>query len=753
MNKRLVSASVALAGLSLLLTGCWGSEPEAEPDTAPPAVTVDTVAVPEMMRPSGPIAGIGFTMVGASGGLPWIVGGSLAAPGEGANPTVWTSVDGSWWTAATVEEVEGEFSGSVRASETLAALGGTVWNDGKYESVLWTSADAKEWAPIELPQQFRTDVRLRSFGMSGDVLIGVGTDADGAAQGLRVDAGEATLIDLPEPAKGELLQAQSVVVSGDTVLLVANSGPEGEPAASVSYTSTDLGKTWGEAVEITDSVGFVSGVTKTDEGFVATGGIPRGDGASGPAAWLSADGSSWTAESVPSPGDGPLFTSENTDTWLSTPLARGGVVAAVFGNDNSAVSGIYSRQPGGVWAMVGRTSPNSTNGAAGIAMPTDSGGFAAAIIGAGYARMGIVSDGWTDTSVLAERQDVSVVKEIYPGESDARLTLSQSTFTVDDDLGWSNQNATSLGQLSGDALTETPWDPESASAWSGVYLAADDAGAQLVVGTYFDTANKIIPVQGSFRSSEDAAWTPVAGFEPDGAATLSGAEKIGDVWVAYGKFRASSVVSDPEHGAIWTSADGVSWTRAAGDFGSGTLETQVSGVCALPEGGLIATGWTEVSEGEFRASVWQDAGGTWAALDIGEIGSTYGFGSNCASDEEGVVLGATIGGRDTLQRSTDGASWTEVFRADRGISIGKPVAVEGGFAASGSVTGTDFSGPVVWLSQTGTAWSPVSIPSLSPGSTTSVAPVGEDLVVAMSGRIGDPVTIIRGIAGVIADKG
>lgn len=743
--------SIAVVGaLAIVLTGCVGGEQ----DSTPPPVAVDVLGVPDALVPAEASAEVGYSMVGASKTLPWIVGGSLAEPGTAAVPTVWTSKDGNDWTASPVAEIDGSFSGSVQGSDTRAALGGTVWNTGKYESALWSTVDGEKWESVSLPEEFRGDVRLGSFAVSGDLIFGVGADADGAALGLLVDGGTSSVVTLPKPPKDELLGAQSVILAGKQVVLVATTGPEGDPSPTVSYTSDDLGKTWGDAVEITDSVGFVSGVAAVDDGFVATGATPRGDGANGLAAWFSADGGSWAAESVPAPPqDGALFTLANSDTWLSTPLARGGVVGAVLGNNNAAVSGVYSRQPGGAWSFAAQSSPNSTNGAAGVAMPND-GALVASIIGSGYARMAVVSGGWSDTTVLSAREDVSGVANIYPSDTGAAVTLSRSTFTVDPDLGWRNQNTSSLAELSGDALAEAAWEPEAAASWSGTLLASDETGGELILGSFFDTANRIIPVKGFFRTAADAEWTAVTGFEAGGATSLSGAEKVGETWVAYGTSRATSAAADPEHAAIWTSADGIAWTRESGDFGSGTLESELADVCALPDGDLIGVGWTEVSEGEYRTNVWGvGESGAWSSVGIGSIAKPYGFATSCASDDDGVILGATLGGRDTLQRSTDGENWNEVFRADRGIYVGEPVAVEGGFAASGSVTGADYSGPVVWLSKTGTSWEPVSIPSHDSGSTTTVSPVGDDLVVAMSGRIGDPLTVIRDIKKVISEKG
>jgi len=749
MRNRILPALAVTAASALLLTGCIGG---GTPDSAPPAVTVDEVAVPATLRPAQASAEVSYGMVGASDDLPWLLGGALAEPGKPATPTVWSSDDGSSWTAKSVGDEDGSFSGDIDGSETLAALGGTLWKDGSYTNALWTSSDGEAWARVDVPDD---GYLLGNIAVTGDVVYAIATNVDGASRGIRVDGDDAATFDLPDVADDELLGAQSISADGDTLVLVARPGPEGDPSDTVSFTSDDGGKSWADAVTIIDQLGFVAGVAPTGDGFVATGGAPRGDGATSPAAWFTTDGATWAAESVPGqPEDGPIFTFAGADTWLSTPLSRGGVTSAILGNDNSAFSGVYSRQPGGAWSFVAQTSVNSTSGQTGVAMPGDGGSIVAAMIGSGYARTGTVAGGWTDGTILSAREDVEAPADIYADDSDgATITLTKSTFTVDADLGWNNRTITTVGELSGDSFTEVAWDPEAVGTWSGVRLVTDDDGAQIVVGSYFDIPNSIIPAQGFFRASEDAAWAPVSGFEPGGATFFAGAAKVGDTWVAYGTTRASSGVSDPEHGVVWTSTDGATWTRGAGDFGSGVLETSVAGVCALPDGTSIAVGWVEETEGEFRTAVWSSASGTWTRVDIGELGSRYGFGTSCASDKDGVVLGATVGGRNTLQQSEDGSSWTEVFKADRGISIGEPVAVDGGFVASGSVDSEDYTGPVVWLSKSGTEWSPVSIASYRTGSTTGVEPLGDDLIVTMSGRIGSPVSIIRDIATVIADKG
>lgn len=741
---------VALAAAAALaLTGCIGGQAP-----TPPVATIEQVDVPESMLVSTPGVTVGDRILLPAGSLPWLIGGAQSAPGKGGAPTVWTSEDGVAWSPVTVaDDVDGSFSGVVGGSDELAALGGTLWVDGESTSVLWTSTDGRSWDERDLPDGFASDFRISDLAVTGSTVVAIATDVSGTARAVRVGHETATEFDLPAVDDDELLSAVRLVADGDDLLLVASPGPEGEPSPTASFVSDDGGDSWSAAAVITERPGFVTGVVAVEDGFVATGGAARdsASSASGAAAWFSSDGMSWAAESVPVSGDGPLFYAGSADAWLGAPLAGPAGVTAVFTNDNAAISGVYARSTGGAWQQIGSTGANPTNGLGGAAVSLDGATTVVLLGDSPYARLGTLAGGaWTETTTLAAREDLEATADLYPGEDRTLLTVSQGTFTVDADLGWSNTYAYQLGELDGSALAFAPWEPERAAALSSIALGSSD-GAEVLLGSYFAPGTDVITVEGWFRADAEAQWLPVSGFPATGATSFQAVERVGDTWIAVGTTRASSAVGDPDHGVIWTSADGITWSAPGGAFGDGTLESSVVDVCVLPDGGPLAVGWVEESDSEFHTAAWTPGDGGWARLDIGDLGAAVGYATACASDDDGVILAATVSGRDTLQRSADGTGWDEVFRAERGISLGEPVAVPGGFAASGSLLNASFSGPVVWLSTDGVDWTALAIPSFAPGSTYEVAPYGDDLLVTMSSRIGHPVSIVRGIEKVVAD--
>ena len=745
-------AVVTIAALTL--SGCVGGESTEVPPPTP--VTIDEVTVPASLATTQPYVTVDSTVLPGVAGLPWLVGGSSAPPAAGGIPTIWSSPDGSSWTGKAVDpNFEGSFDGDLAGSDQLSALAGNAWRDGDSSAVVWTSTDRATWNAVKLPKDFAGSYRVVDAAVTGTTVVVIGATPEGESRGIRVDGDKVTEFDLPDAGDEKLLQASAIVATGKTLLLLGAPGAEGEPAASVTWLSADLGDSWGEPSTVTDEKSNIAGVTYTGSGYVATGSAPRDaeSNATGNAAWSSADGTTWAAESVPSTGEyGTLYYHGSADAGLSAPNANGGTVMAVMWNDNAAVSGIYQRGADGQWSYLGETGANPGSGAGGLAVAV-AGAPAVVLLGqSGYLRGGLFDGSWRDTTVLAAREDVLAPSAIYPAEDRALVTLSRSTFELGENLSWRNSSQYSIAEVADDTLTETQWSPPEAAALTGVLMASDETGAEVLIGSSFPADTADILAQGWYRSAPDAGWTPMTGFDASGATSFSAVQKVGDEWVAVGRTRDSGNVGNPEHGVIWASADGVTWARGGGDFGSGTLETSIADVCALPDGGQVAVGWVEESVGSFRSSVWMGSAGTWTRADIGDLGSKSGYATACATGEKGVVMAANVGGRSTLQLSSDGATWTEELRADRGATLGEPVPVPGGFAASGSVASDSFTGPVVWLSADGADWSPVSIPSYKTGSTTEVAPYGDDLLVTMSARTGHPVSIVRDIKTVIADN-
>lgn len=747
------SASVVtLATLTitaLALTACTG-----EGVDAPTTATIEVLQTPASMSPTQPYAWANSAILPATGELPWLVVADISPPGGAAIATALTSTDGLKWDSTKVtSELDGSFSSVLAGDDTIAAIGGTLWTEGSFVSMLFTSTDRQEWSAVALPEDFATQFSLYTLSVRDGVVTGIGTDSVGASVGIAIEGDEVTTFDLPAIGEGELLSPVALV-SGDTMLLIARPGDEGANNPVVSFVSDDSGASWSDSIEIAAADASVAGAVLVDEGFVATGWAPRSadPGApSSPAAWFSADGVSWTPESVPAVSDGLFFFSENGSVGFGAPNANAGAVSATAWNDNSAFSGLFRRAPGGAWSFVSESTANASNSVGGSSIPVNDTSTLAVIGQNGYARLSVIQpeNGWIDAEVLAERDDFDFVDAIYPGEDRTVMTLGLSSFEVEADGGWRNSTQYTLTTVDDTAVTSVAWEPERAARLTGVQLASDAEGREILVGVNFPVGSNSILAEGWFRETADDEWAPITGFEGSGATHFVGAGKVGEVWLAWGDFRDTSGTSDPSHALVWQSVDGQKWTRAAGDFGTGPLETQMSDICELPGGEAVGVGWVEEAGGEYRNAVWMLDGDQWTRVDIGDLGETYGYASSCATGEDGVVIGSYIGGRSTLQLSSDGSDWTEVFRADPGIEFGKPVAVAGGYAASGQFVDGNFSSPVIWLSADGATWSPVTIPSSSPGSTSAVAPLGDDLVVTKSGRIGDPAVLVRDIAKVI----
>lgn len=749
-RARILGGGVA-ATLAILLTACTGGV-----DDPVPTVAVESLTVPDAMLQSATAIDRGGEFLPASGDLPFAFGGSATEPGASALPAVWTSDDATTWQRAVVDpEFEGSFSGSLAGSAELAALGGVAWRDRAYTSMLWVSADRASWERVELPEDFATRYRLGVLSVVDDRVFAIGRATDGETAAIVVSGDDVSTVELPELTEGEFLSPVDLAGSGSELVLTARPGPEGEPADIVSFTSSDAGESWSGPHALADSTSRVAGMVWTGSEYVATGESPRTSAAGASvraSSWVSADGASWSKEAVPGPPQGSsFFLVDAADEWLGAPMTADGVVTAVGSNANSAVSALFTRSASGAWTFGGTTTKNQASGEVGVAVPSGDGTAAVLLGGNGYLRTGTFSGGaFSEGVTLADRQFLDLVNDVFPGEEGVELVLRQRVFQVDSDLGWRNTSRYSLARYAGgDAVTAADWEPERIGVLLNVRMATDDAGARIIMGSEFPKTGSVILAEGFHQTGPDADWTPMTGFSTEGATELYTVKSTGEGWVAVGEYRTSTNAGTPTHAVVWASEDGIAWSRQGGDFGEGLLESSLSDVCVLPDGTPLGIGWTEVSSGSYRMTAWSPDGDAWSRLNLGEFGDREGFGSTCANDEDGVVVSATIAGRDVLLRTTTGADWRQVFKAERGVNLYRPVAVPGGFAAAGSWANDTTAGAVVWLSRDGIEWKPVAIPSRNSASTGLVAAFEDDLLVTLPATSGDPVLVIRDIEKVI----
>ncbi len=88
MRRTTVIAVVVATTAALGLTGCVG---DSTPPHPLPTAAVQALTVPSTLKRSQPAVTISGAVIPPSGALPYAIGGSLAAPGKAAKPTVWTS--------------------------------------------------------------------------------------------------------------------------------------------------------------------------------------------------------------------------------------------------------------------------------------------------------------------------------------------------------------------------------------------------------------------------------------------------------------------------------------------------------------------------------------------------------------------------------------------------------------------------------------------------------------------------------------
>jgi len=174
--------------------------------------------------------------------------------------------------------------------------------------------------------------------------------------------------------------------------------------------------------------------------------------------------------------------------------------------------------------------------------------------------------------------------------------------------------------------------------------------------------------------------------------------------------------------AVWTSPDGVVWSRVAHDesvFGGNDTQTMRS--VAVSASGFVAVG-NDKSGGDFEAAVWTSADGVvWSRVAHDEL--AFGGPGNQQMDSVAATgSGFVAVGLDQLDDDIDAAVWTSpdgvvwsrvphneaVFGGDATQEMNSVVATDSGFIA----VGEDWSGgdpdAAVWTSPDGVVWSRVA---------------------------------------------
>lgn len=281
--------------------------------------------------------------------------------------------------------------------------------------------------------------------------------------------------------------------------------------------------------------------------------------------------------------------------------------------------------------------------------------------------------------------------------------------------------------ISADAGDMAAWTSPDGLAWQQVvvggaerqYAAAVTAGGPGLVAVGYDTAGGDEDAA-VWTSPDGTTWTRVphdeAVFGGPGSDEMFGVVTGGPGLVAVGWGQ-----SDGDDAAVvWVSADGSTWTRLGDNsvFGGPGAQGMAGVVAGGP--GLVAVGFD--ASGEWEAAVWTSPDGlTWTRVPPDETvfgGPNTQFMNAVTLGGPGLVAVGTdyaeVNGDGAVWTSPDGLIWTRVPH-DAAV-FGGPGNQEMLGVASGSpglvAVGRDAAGPdgdaAVWASSDGSAWVRVS---------------------------------------------
>lgn len=271
------------------------------------------------------------------------------------------------------------------------------------------------------------------------------------------------------------------------------------------------------------------------------------------------------------------------------------------------------------------------------------------------------------------------------------------------------------------------WTSEDGWSWSRVEASGDVFGDRLMNSVIAGGPGLVAVGSGPQGA---AVWTSVDGldwslvedelgvFGSDGSSYMSTVVAAGPGLVAAGSDRSGGMGT----GAVWTSAEGLEWSRLAGDtdmFGGDGHHEVLSLTVGGP--GLVAVGYQHpVESNRHRAAVWTSVDGlSWSRVphdrsafggwDEREMHSITSGGSGL------VAVGVNGPGntaRAAVWTSEDGRGWSPVTAegmtgAPLGQMMSQVISSPAGLVAVGGPS-WDAEGPaVVWISRDGADWSPV----------------------------------------------
>ena len=211
----------------------------------------------------------------------------------------------------------------------------------------------------------------------------------------------------------------------------------------------------------------------------------------------------------------------------------------------------------------------------------------------------------------------------------SRVPRDEAVFGGDGDQGMGSVTGggpglVAVGGDGGDAVVWTSVDgvtwsrvPDEESLFAGWTMASITVGGPGLVAVGYDTGPSLAATSAVWTSVDGIAWSRVAHDEAVfGGAAMFSVTVGGPGLVAVGQTEGPRTDEDA---VVWTSVDGTTWTRVAHDemvFGGEGAQRMTSVTAGGP--GLVAVGWREYFHSEYvslSAAVWTSPDGfTWSQV-------------------------------------------------------------------------------------------------------------------------------------------
>ena len=534
-------------------------------------------------------------------------GPGLVAVGiDGSNAAAWASVDGSTWIRIPHDEALFGGPGSqVIVSVTRGGPGLVAVGQDGFDAAAWASVDGLTWSRATVAGAGASGATMRGVAAGSEGLVAVGQDSVNAAAWTSQDGLRWTRV--PEEQRafrgGGLRLMRDVVAAGPGFVSVGQTGSD-----ATVWTSAD-GRSWSRAFDDDSSPGGgMFAVTATEKGLVGVGSA-RLDAA----VWTSIDGSTWSRASETA----EVFGGEAPQAMLDVTAGGPGFVAV--GTD-AFEAAVWTSADGLSWSR--RRDGSRAPGAEAMLSVTQGGpGLVAVGFDGGN---GLDAAVWTSLDGLEWERAAHDPVLVGPGDQVMVAVIAGGPGVV------------AAGR---DGLDAAVWTSTDGIRWSRARSRGSDFEGARIHG--LSQGGPGLVAVGS-DGTEPVVWTSVDGLSwaraGDGVTAVIGPTIRGPglmLDVTQGGPGLVAVGGDLLDAAVWTSTDGVLWSRAprAGSLSGGPDRLTMRSATTTGDG-LVAVGTDGTS-----AAVWTSSDGlVWSRVPSADSA----FGGSGRADMQGV---ATAEGR------------------------------------------------------------------------------------------------------------